>query len=86
MNQEKWPSTSPHYDLLIKEAVEKPPPPLTHDTAVEPLLRTSPRRQGRPRGINSNSQLPAVASSHLASFASQTAATTSLPLTNDNED
>ena len=62
----------PHYDSLIKEAVEKPPPPLTHNADSEPLLRTSPRRQGRPRRINSASQ-PPPASSQLASAASQVA-------------
>ena len=38
-----------HFDSLIKEAVTKPPPPVTHNPEIEPLLRTSPRRQGRPR-------------------------------------
>ena len=37
-----------HYDSLIKEAVDRPPPPLVHDINIEPLLSTSPRRQGRP--------------------------------------
>ena len=41
-----------HFDSLIKEAVKRPPPPTTHNADVEPLLRTSPRRQGRPRRIN----------------------------------
>ena len=62
----------PHYDSLIKEAVEKPPQLLTHDAAIEPLLRTSPRRQGRTRRINSASQPPsAVTSSQLASAETQ---------------
>ena len=41
-----------HFDSLIKAAVKRPPPPTTHDADIEPLLRTSPRRQGRPRRNN----------------------------------
>ena len=41
-----------HFDSLIKDAVVKPPPPITHNADIEPLLRTSPRRQGRPRRNN----------------------------------
>ena len=41
-----------HFDSLIKKAVTQPPPPATHNADVEPLLRTSPRRQGRPRRNN----------------------------------
>ncbi len=41
-----------HFDSLIKDAVVKPPPPTTHNADIEPLLRTSPRRQGHPRRNN----------------------------------
>ena len=53
-----------HFDSLIKEAVKRPPAPTTHNPDLEPLLRTSPRRQGRPRRNNpaTSSQPSAISS------------------------
>ena len=48
----------------IKKAIEKPAPPDTHNADIEPLLRTSPRRQGCPRRDNcpASSQILTTAS------------------------
>ena len=38
----------PNFDSLLQQRIKRPPPPSVHDAAVEPLLSTAPRRQGRP--------------------------------------
>ena len=59
-----------HFDSLIKEAVKRPPPPTTHNADIEPLLRTSPRRQGRPRRNNITTG-PQTQNTSIDLFASQ---------------
>ena len=60
-----------HFDSLIKKAIKRPPPPTTRNADVEPLLRTSPRRQGRPRRNNPATATQSSAISSQASISSQ---------------
>ena len=41
-------SLPPNFDSLLQQHIKRPPPPSVHDSSVEPLLSTAPRRQGRP--------------------------------------
>ena len=40
---------SSHFDSILSDIISAPPAPPTHDAAVENLINTAPRRQGRPR-------------------------------------
>ena len=38
-----------NFDSLIQNTIKRPPAPPTHNSEIEQLLSTTPRRQGRPR-------------------------------------
>ena len=48
-------SLSSHFDQILSDTIEAPPPPPPHDPQTEPLIDTRPRRPGRPRRIQSDS-------------------------------
>ena len=41
-------SLPPNFDSLLLQCIKRPSLPPVHDSTVEPLLSTAPRRQGRP--------------------------------------
>ena len=61
LNRNRGPHPQPaNYDSIIKMAMKCPPAPPTHKREIEPLLRTTPPRKGRPPRPDSASQTPSA--------------------------
>ena len=80
----------PNFDSLLQQRIKRPPPPSVHDAAVESLLSTAPRRQGRPprqtqaaltpsAPLSTQTQPPATQSTQTQPPSSQTAAKATFP-------